>query len=287
MRPSRVRMRVVLPAPFGPSRPTAPAATSTVRLSQGGDRAVGLGDVAQPKEHRLPRRCDTGHPKEASLVGGGGLSGDRFFAHRSHMTAARTSDANDGAGFSRHSTPRAFRNVQGLCSGIRCAQGFRDRLFYRAGLAPTLTLIRTDPGPGSGTGRSTSSRGTPGRDTWTARHGRPRPSGHASDTGTSCTSSGTRRRPSSDRNSSRTGLPFLRSTSLNSEPAQPHWPSAAMTGSSPRPFSVSAYSLIGAAVRRRDEFQHPVGDQLPEPHGEDVLRHPERLSGTRRTASCR
>src|SRR3954469_17694244 len=31
------------------------------------------------------------------------------------------------------------------------------------------TLIRTDPGPGSGIGRSTSSRGPPGRETWAAR----------------------------------------------------------------------------------------------------------------------
>src|SRR6516162_412209 len=31
------------------------------------------------------------------------------------------------------------------------------------------TLIRTDPGPGSGIGRSTSSRGPPGRETWATR----------------------------------------------------------------------------------------------------------------------
>ena len=35
--------------------------------------------------------------------------------------------------------------------------------------AAGLTLIRTDPGPGSGIGRSTSSRGLPGRETWATR----------------------------------------------------------------------------------------------------------------------
>ena len=45
MRPSSVRIIVVLPEPFGPSRPTAPVGHGQREIVEGRDGAVGLGDV--------------------------------------------------------------------------------------------------------------------------------------------------------------------------------------------------------------------------------------------------